>query len=122
MAKRLIVRGEEAEITVELDEGPVANELWDRLPLETRATLRGEELYFPVLLPTATEAPEPRAVEVGDVAYWPPEHALCLLCGNTDVRTDKDDPLTPVGRIVGGMEDCGIVRQNETLRIEASEG
>jgi hypothetical protein len=69
MAKRLIVRGEEAEITVELDEGPVANELWDRLPLETRATLRGEELYFPVLLPTATEAPEPKAVEVGDVAY-----------------------------------------------------
>lgn len=63
MAKRLIVRGEEAEIIVELAEGPVANELWDRLPLETRATLRGEELYFPVLLPTATEAPEPNAVE-----------------------------------------------------------
>lgn len=122
MAKRLIVRGEEAEIIVELAEGSVANELWDRLPLETRATLRGEELYFPVLLPTATEAPEPKAVEEGDVAYWPPEHALCLFCGDTHARTNKDDPLTPVGRIVGGMEDCGLVRQNETLRIEASEG
>ena len=41
MAKRLIVRGEEAEIIVELDEGPVARELWDRLPLETSATLWG---------------------------------------------------------------------------------
>lgn len=122
MAKRLIVRGEEAELVVELDEGPVANELWDRLPLETRATLRGEELYFPVLLPTATEAPESKAIEVGDVAYWPPENALCLFCGNTHARTDKDDPVTPVGCIVGGMEDCGLVRQNETLRIEASEG
>lgn len=122
MAKRLIVRGEEAEIVIELDEGPVANELWDRLPLETSATLRGEELYFPVLLPKATEAAEPRAVEAGDVAYWPPEHALCLFCGNNDARTDKGDPLSPVGRIVGGMEDCGLVRQNETLRIEASEG
>jgi len=122
MAKRLIVRGEEAEIIVELDEGPVANELWDRLPLETSATLRGEEVYFPVLLPTAIEAPEPKAVEVGDVAYWPPENALCLFCGNTHARTNKDDPLTPVGRIIGGMEDCGLVRQNETLRIEASEG
>lgn len=122
MAKRLIVRGEEAEIIVELDEGPVARELWERLPLETSATLRGEEVYFPVLLPTATEAPEPKAVEVGDVAYWPPEHALCLFCGDTDARTDKGDPLSPVGRIVGGMENCGLVRQNETLRIEASEG
>ncbi len=44
MAKRLIIRGEEAEIIVELDEGPVANELWERLPMETSATLRGEEL------------------------------------------------------------------------------
>jgi hypothetical protein len=122
MAKRLIIRGEEAEIIVELDEGPVANELWERLPLETSATLRGEELYFPVLLPTATEAPEPKAVEVGDVAYWPAENALCLFCGNNDARTDKEDPLSPVGRIVGGVEDCGLVRQNETLRIEASEG
>jgi hypothetical protein len=121
MTKRLIVRGEEAEITVELNEGPVANELWDRLPLQTSATLRGEEVYFPVLLPTATEAPEPKAVEVGDVTYWPPEHALCLVCGDTDARTDRDDPVTPVGRIVGGMEDCGLVRQNERLRIEASE-
>ena len=122
MAKRLIVRGEKAEITVELNEGPVANELWHRLPLETSATLRGEEVYFPVLLPTATEASEPKAVEVGDVAYWPPEHALCLFCGNNGARTDKDEPLSPVGRIVGGMEDCELVCQNETLRIEASEG
>ena len=122
MAKRLVVRGEEAEITVELDEGAVANELWERLPLETSATLRGEEVYFPVLLPTATEASEPKAVEAGDVAYWPPEHALCLFCGDTDARTDKDEPLSPVGRIVGGIENCGLVRQNETLRIEASEG
>jgi hypothetical protein len=60
MAKRLIVRGEEAEIIVELDEGPVARELWDRLPLETSATLRGEKVHFPVLLPSATEAPERR--------------------------------------------------------------
>ena len=65
MAKRLIVRGEEAEIIVELDKGPVARELWDRLPMEVRATLRGEEIYFPVLLPTATEAPEPKASRWG---------------------------------------------------------
>jgi hypothetical protein len=122
MTKRLIVRGEEAEIIVELNEGPVARELWDRLPVETRATLRGEELYFPVLLPKATEAAEPKAVEVGDVAYWPPENVLCLFYGHTQAKTDKHDPVTPVGRIVEGMEDCGLVRQNETLRIEASKG
>lgn len=82
----------------------------------------GEELLFPVLLPKATEAPERKEVEVGDVAYLPPENALCLFCGHDNENINEDSPVTPVGRIVEGMEDCGLVRQNETLRIEASEG
>ncbi len=38
--------------------------------------------------------------------------ALCIFCGHNDARTDKDEPLSPVGRIVGDMEDCELVRQN----------
>jgi hypothetical protein len=121
MAKRVVVRGEEAEIVVELDDGVVASGLWDRLPMESQAKLRGEEVRLPVLLPKATEAPERTAVGVGDVAYRPPENALCLFCGDTPAGTGEDSPLTPVGRILAGIEDCKRVRQNETLRIEASE-
>ncbi|MCA1730944.1 MAG: hypothetical protein LC751_16570 [Actinobacteria bacterium] len=87
MARRMTIRGDEAEITVELDEGPVAKELWDRLPMKTNARLRGEEIHFPVLIPAATEAPDRAEVETGDVAYWPPEDALCLFFGDTPART-----------------------------------
>ncbi|MCA1738662.1 MAG: hypothetical protein LC740_07510 [Actinobacteria bacterium] len=120
MARRMTIRGDEAEITVELDEGPVAKELWDRLPMKTNARLRGEEIHFPVLIPAATEAPDRAEVETGDVAYWPPEDALCLFFGDTPARTGKDSPVASVGRIVAGIEDCKLVRQNETLKIEAS--
>jgi len=122
MARHVVVRGDEAEITVELDEGAVASELWDRLPMESKARLRGEQLHFPVLMPTATEAPDRYDIESGDVAYWPVDDALCLYFGETHVRTDKESPVAWVGRIVAGLEDCKLVRQNETLKIEASEG
>lgn len=52
------------------------------------------------------------------MAYWPPENALCLFCGQSSGRTD----LTPVGKIVEGLEDCGRVDANEDLRIEPLEG
>ncbi len=122
MAKRVMVRGDEAEITVELDEGAVASELWDRLPMESKARLHGEQLHFPVLIPSATEAPDRYEIETGDVAYWPPDDALCLFFGETPARTDKESPVASVGRIVAGIEDCKLVRQNETLKIEAAEG
>ena len=121
MARRITVRGEEAEITVELDEGPVANELWDRLPMQSDARLRGDQIHFPVLIPSAAEAPDREEIETGDVAYWPPEDALCLFFGETHARTDRESPVASVGRIVAGIEDCNLVRQNETLRIEAAE-
>jgi len=122
MARRVVVRGDKAEITIELDEGAVAKELWDRLPMESRARLLGEEIHFPVLIPTAAEAPDREAVETGDVTYWPEGNALCLFFGSTPASTGKESPVATVGRIVEGMEDYELVRQNETLRIEASGG
>lgn len=119
MAKRMIVRGREVEITVELDEeAVVAGELWERLPMDTKARIKGQEIHFPLLVPTGVEPGNRTDIEAGDVAYWPPENALCLFCGQSSGRTD----LTPVGKIVEGLEDCGRVDANEDLRIEPLEG
>ena len=118
MAKRMVVRGEGAEIMIELDEGEVAGELWKRLPMQTKARISGEEVHFPVLVPTGVEPGDQTDVEAGHVAYHPPKNALCLFFGQSSERTD----LTPVGRIVEGLEDCRRIDANEDLRIEAVEG
>lgn len=118
MARRMVVCGEEAEVVVELDEGEVARELWTRLPMQTKARIRGEEVHFPVLVSTGAEPGNSTDVEAGHVAYHPPENAVCLFFGQTSSRTD----LTPVGRIVEGLEDCRRIDANEDLRIEAVEG
>ncbi len=54
MARSLKIRGEEVEITVEVGAGPTAEALWEILPLESRASLWGEEIYFQI--PLSVEA------------------------------------------------------------------
>ena len=83
----LKIRGEEAGITVELGEGPTAEVLWGTLPIESRASLWGEEIYFPISLSAEGEPDAREEVEVGDVAYWPPGDALCLFFGPTPAST-----------------------------------
>lgn len=123
MAKRMIVRGDEAEIVVELEERPIAEEMWERLPMESKARLRdGTEVHFPVLVPQAVEPADNLGVEAGDVAYWPEGNSLCIFCGPADDDSPRvAEDFTKVGRIVDGLEGCGSIRANEDLRIEAAE-
>jgi uncharacterized protein len=87
VARSLKVRGEDVGITVELGEGPTAEALWVTLPFESRASLWGEEIYFPIALSAEGEPHAREEVEVGTVAYWPPGDALCLFFGPTPAST-----------------------------------
>jgi hypothetical protein len=125
VARYLVIRGREAELKVELGEGPTAAEIWDSLPLEARANLWGDEIYFAI--PVSVE-PEPEAretVEVGDVGYWPQGDALCLFFGPTPASTDKKpraaSPVTVVGKIVEGLDSARLVESVEALRVEGVE-
>ena len=124
MARLLKIRGEDAEISVELGEGPTAEVLWEALPIESRASLWGEEIYFPIPLSVEGEPDAREEVEVGTVAYWPPGDALCLFFGPTPASTDERpraaSPVTVIGKIASGIEDCRRVSSGELLRVEAA--
>ena len=123
MPKQMIVRGEEVEITVEMEERPVADEMWERLPMKSKARLRGDdEVHFPVLVPKAVEPPDNNGIEAGDVAYWPEGNSLCIFCAAaSDDSPRVAEDFTKIGRVVEGLEGCSGVRANEELRIEAAE-
>jgi uncharacterized protein len=124
VARLLKIRGEEAGITVELCEGPTAEALWEVLPIESRASLWGEEIYFPISLSSEGEPDAREEVEVGTVAYWPPGDALCLFFGPTPASTGERpraaSPVTVVGKVASGIEDCRRVSSGERLRVEAA--
>ncbi len=85
----------------ELDErNPrISGEIYRKLPIEARANLWGEEVYFDIPLETGDENPSPSAVK-GDVSYWSPGPAFCIFFGGTQPYS----PVNPLGRIVEGLE------------------
>lgn len=124
MARHLLIKGNEAEIKVRLEDRPTAEEIWGRLPIEAGAQLWGDEIYFPIPVSTEAEPGAREEVEVGDVGYWPSGNALCLFFGRTPASTGEKpraaSPVTVIGRIVEGLEDCRRVSSGEPLHVEAA--
>ncbi|NLX40133.1 MAG: hypothetical protein GXY73_11635 [Methanothrix sp.] len=76
-----------------------AAEIIGRLPLEARAQLWGEEVYFSLPFGLADENPSPSS-EAGDVSFWTPGSAFCIFFG----RTQPYSAVNHIGRIVSGLD------------------
>jgi hypothetical protein len=98
-----------------------ARAIWNALPLEARANRWGDELYFAVPF----ELPEDEAQEVvsaGDVAYWPPGHAVCIFWGPTPASQGQEpraaSPVNVFGRIAEGASEFGSVHSGAVVKLE----
>ena len=70
-------------VTAELNDSPTARLLWEALPIDGKANRWGDEIYFSIPV-DADEEPDARAaVEVGEIAFWPPGNAFCIFWGPT---------------------------------------
>jgi hypothetical protein len=125
MARHLTIRGERADLKVELGEGPTAEEIWGHLPFEGPANLWGDEIYFEIPVSMEPESEARETVEVGDVCYWPQGEALCIFFGPTPASTDEKpraaSPVTIVGRVSEGLDDVERIELGETLKVEGAE-
>ncbi len=104
-----------------LNDTEVAKEIWNALPLQVRMQSWGEELYGAVSMHLALESPQ-EVVERGDLAYWPPGHALCIFFGPTPASTG-DEPraasdVTVFGRVEGDPGVFRLVKSGEKVSFD----
>ncbi len=69
------------------------------LPLEGRAALWEEEVYFQIPVKVGEEKAR-STVETGTIAYWPMGNALCIFYG----KSQPYSPVNVVGRIIKNLE------------------
>jgi len=93
--------GGKGKAQAELDErNPgIAEAFWQALPIQARASLWGEEVYFDIPLQLEDENPSPSASS-GDICYWSPGPAFCIFFG----KTQPYSPVNHLGRVVEGLE------------------
>lgn len=104
------------------DENPeTARAIWDALPIEGRANIWGDEIYFSIPVEAGVENPR-EVVEMGDLGYWPPGKAFCIFFGRTPAsRGDEIRPASPVnvfGKVSGDPRVFKKVRGGERVTLE----
>ena len=84
-----------------------------KLPLEGRAALYKEEIYFELPLKMGEEKAKPK-VEKGAIAYWPMGGALCIFYGESQPYS----PVSILGKITKNLEIFSQVRSGTRIRVE----
>jgi len=83
------------------------------LPIEGRAALWKEEVYFETPVIAGAEKPKAK-VEKGDLAYWPMGKAFCIFF-------DESQPYSPVniiGKVTANLELFANVKSGSVIRVE----
>jgi hypothetical protein len=84
-----------------------------KLPVEGRAALWKEEVYFETPMKTGEEKAKP-TVEKGTIAYWPMGSAICIFYGESQPYSQ----VNIVGKITKNLELFQQVKSGTKIRIE----
>ena len=108
-------------LEAELNQSTTASKTLESLPLEGRANVWGEEIYFDIPLQLESESDARAEVEIGDLGYWPVGAAFCIFFGPTPVSTDDRpkaySPVSVFGRIPGDATLLKSVQNGAPIHV-----
>ena len=111
MGKRIRIVAGTVEAEAELNSTATAQAIWEALPIEGRASLWGDEVYFSIPISLRLEAGQ-EVVRTGDLGYWPEGKAFCVFFGPTPVSRGNEiraaSPVTVFGKVIG---DATILKE-----------
>jgi len=85
-----------------------------KLPIEGRAALWKEEVYFETPVKMGEEKAKP-VVETGTIAFWPMGSAICIFYG----KSQPYSPVNVIGKVVGDLELFKQVKSGTKIRVES---
>ena len=92
------------------------NAITRRLPIEGRAAIWKEEIYFEIPVKIGEEKAKP-TVEKGTIAYWPMGNALCIFFGESQPYS----PVNIIGQVTKNLELFSQVKSGTRIRVERKE-
>jgi len=84
-----------------------------KLPVEGRAAIWKEEVYFEIPAKTGEEKAKP-TVEKGTIAYWPMGSAICIFYGESQPYS----PVNIVGKVTKNLDLFRQAKSGAKIRIE----
>ncbi len=84
-----------------------------RLPVEGRAALWKEEVYFETPIKMGEEKAK-ASVEAGTIAFWPMGSAICVFYGNSQPYS----PVSILGKITVNLELFKQIKSGTKIRVQ----
>jgi hypothetical protein len=84
-----------------------------KLPLEGRAALWKEEIYFEIPVKMGEEKAK-STVEKGTIAFWPMGSALCIFYGESQPYS----PVNVLGKITKNLELFSKMKSGTTIKVK----
>lgn len=122
--KKIIIESESVgKIEVQLtDENPKTIEKFLKiLPIEGKANLWGEEIYFEIPLENVEPENPRQVVKEGEVAIWIEEPSLCIFFGKTPISKENEiraySDVNVIGKVVGDYKVFKKVKEGEKIKV-----
>ena len=108
----ILIQVEDISIKAELNKSNTSNLIWEKLPLNAKVNLWGDEIYFDTGVNAALEPDATDLVTNGDLAYWPPGAAFCIFYGPTPASLGEEIRAASAVNIIGTVKgDESIFRK-----------
>jgi|SRR5271157_2107881 len=85
-----------------------------RLPIEGRAALYKEEVYFETPIKMGEEKAK-GTIENGTIGFWPMGSAICIFYG----KTQPYSPVSILGKITANLQLFKNVKSGTKIRVES---
>jgi len=124
VSRKITVRVDDIKADAELNDSEAAQKIWETLPIKSKVSIWGNEIYFPIPIKIGLEDAK-AVVSEGDLGYWLPGTAFCIFFGPTPMSQGNEiRPASPVnvfGRIVGDSKVFKKVTTGAKIIVEKAE-
>ncbi len=121
-ARSVVIESETLRLEATLADSAAARAFKDALPVEGKANLWGDELYFEIPLEATLEPGATDQLPAGSLAFWPPGNAFCIIWGTTPASHEDEprfaSPVNALGTIHGDWSALAQISQGETVRVD----
>jgi len=122
MAKKIKILVSDLKVEAELNESRTAQLIWEALPMEAKANLWGEEIYFGIAVKTGLEQGSREIVSAGELGYWPTGHAFCIFFGPTPASRGDEiraaSAVNVIGKVLGDPKVFLKVKDGAKVTLE----
>ena len=123
--RKITIKAGTVELPVELLDTPTADAVYAALPIQSRASTWGEEVYFATPVSVDREPDARDVVQPGEIAFWVEGDSIAIGFGRTPVSRGDEIRLAARtniwGRALDDVKKLKTVKSGDTVSVTTDD-